>query len=108
MPENQTRKRLLPLEERETGLSKEKAGIEAAVQLRLRTSGYCQLGLVSCEFHEGVLTLRGRVSTFYLKQVAQTLVRNLDGVGEINNRLEVAPAPDDSTEDQAYTHQQFD
>ena len=50
---------------------------------------------------KGFLRCVGRVSTFYLKQVAQTLIRNLDGVGEINNRLEVAPAPDDNMEDRA-------
>ncbi|MGO9115872.1 MAG: BON domain-containing protein [Thermoguttaceae bacterium] len=48
---------------------------------------------VACEFHEGVLALRGRVPSFYLKQMAQTLIRGLDGVGEINNRLEVAALP---------------
>ena len=102
MPENRTGRRSLPLERQETRLSKEKAAIEAEALSRLRTSGYRQLGGVSCEFHEGVLTLRGRASTFYLKQVAQTLVRNLDGVGEINNRLDVAPAPDDNMEDRDY------
>jgi osmotically-inducible protein OsmY len=51
------------------------------------------LHLISCEFHEGVLTLRGRVSTFYLKQVAQEMIRRLDGAGEVNNRLEVAAPP---------------
>jgi hypothetical protein len=30
--------------------------------------------LVSCKFHEGVLTLRGRVSTVCLQQIAQTLM----------------------------------
>ena len=70
--------------------SGEKAAIEAEVRSRLETSGYPQLRKVSCEFHEGVLTLRGQVSTFHLKQVAQTLIRRLESVGEINNRLEVA------------------
>ena len=61
----------------------------------VRQSACDELHFVSCELHEGVLTLRGRVSSFYLKQVAQTLVRALGGVGKINNRLEVA-APSDS------------
>jgi osmotically-inducible protein OsmY len=90
MSEKRPGGRLLPLQERDTGLAKEKEVVEAGAQSRLRASGYCQLHLVSCEFHEGVLTLRGQVSTFFLKQVAQTLIRDLDGVGEINNRLEVA------------------
>jgi osmotically-inducible protein OsmY len=37
-----------------------------------------------------VLTLRGQVSSFYLKQVAQTVVRKLPGVEECVNRIEVA------------------
>ena len=44
---------------------------------------------VSIRFQDGVLTLAGRVSTFYLKQVLQTLVKNLDGVSRINNQVEV-------------------
>ncbi len=79
-----------PIREWERRPSGEKAAIEAEAQSRLQTSGYPQLRKVSCEFHEGVLMLRGQVSTFHLKQVAQTLVRRLEGVGEINNRLEVA------------------
>ena len=66
--------------------------IQADAQARLRKSGYHELHLISCEYHEGLLTLHGHVSTFHLKQVAQTLIRDLDGVGEINNRLEVAVA----------------
>ena len=93
MSENRAGRRLLILEEQESGLSKENLLVQADAQSRLRQSGYLQLHLVSCEFHEGVLTLRGRVSSFYLKQVAQTLIRGLDGVGEINNRLEVAVPP---------------
>jgi len=77
----------------ETGRTKENLLVQTEAQLRLRTSGYRQLQLVSCEFHEGVLTLRGGVSSFYLKQIAQTLIRGLDGVGEINNRLVVAESP---------------
>ncbi|MGO9110321.1 MAG: BON domain-containing protein [Thermoguttaceae bacterium] len=80
----------LPRQECEKGLSKEKAAVEAEARSRLRTSGYHQLKRISCEFHEGVLTLRGLVPTFHLKQVAQTLIRRLEGVAEINNRLEVA------------------
>jgi osmotically-inducible protein OsmY len=80
---------LLPLQTEGTGLSKEKQVVEAEALSRLRASGYRPLCLISCEFHEGVLTLRGHVSSFHLKQVAQTLIRGLHGVGEINNRLEV-------------------
>ena len=90
MSENHEGTQLLPIEEQELGFSKEKQAVQAEAQSRLRKSGYHELHIVSCEFHEGVLTLRGQVSTFHLKQVAQTIVRRLEGVGEINNRLEVA------------------
>ena len=89
MPENRAGNRS-PIREWERRPSGEKAAIEAEAESRLQTSGYPQLRKVSCEFHEGVLTLRGQVSTFHLKQIAQTLVRRLEGIGEINNRLEVA------------------
>jgi len=47
--------------------------VQAEAHSRLRNSGYQELRLVSCDFHEGVLTLRGQVSSFFLKQVAQEL-----------------------------------
>ncbi|NQU36130.1 MAG: BON domain-containing protein [Actinobacteria bacterium] len=40
-----------------------------------------------------VLTLRGQVLSFYLKQVAQELIRRLDGAEEVNNHLEVVAPP---------------
>ena len=90
MSENHGRSRLFPPQEHEAVLSKERPLVQAEAQSRLRTSGYYELHLVSCDFHEGVLTLRGCVSSFYLKQVAQELIRRLDGAEEVNNRLEVA------------------
>jgi BON domain len=57
---------------------------------RLRSSGHRALGRTSCTYHAGVLTLRGRVPNFYLKQLAQELVAHMDDVGQINNCLTVA------------------
>jgi osmotically-inducible protein OsmY len=55
---------------------------------------YFSLRGVQCEFDEGVLILRGRVPSFYLKQVAQTLVRGVPGVERVANQLQVAsPEP---------------
>lgn len=67
--------------------------VAAEARSRLHTSAYRQLHFVSCEFREGILTLHGRVSTWFLKQHAQTLARKVDGVEEINNQLEVAAPP---------------
>ena len=90
MPENHEGTRLIAPHEPELSGLKKRPAVQTEAQSRLRKSAYHELRLVSCDFHEGVLTLRGRISSFYLKQVAQTLVRELDGVEEINNRLEVA------------------
>ena len=93
MSENRGGSRLLAIEEREIGLSHERPVVQLEAQSRLYKSGYPELRLVSCDFHEGALTLRGRVSSFYLKQLAQELIRPLDGAGEVCNRLEVAAPP---------------
>jgi hypothetical protein len=60
-------------------------------QQRLRESPYLALRKVNCRFHEGVLLLTGEVPTYYTKQVAQTLVKGLDHVVVIDNRLIVTP-----------------
>jgi osmotically-inducible protein OsmY len=80
--------------ERKVPLVKQREAIEALVEARMRHSGYYELREVSCDFHEGVLTLRGCVTSYYLKQLAQSLVLRLEGVEELNNRLEVrTPRP---------------
>ncbi|MBI2824976.1 MAG: BON domain-containing protein [Planctomycetia bacterium] len=66
--------------------------IEAAAQERLRESTHSELRHISCDFQDGVLRLRGQVSTFHLKQLAHTLVRDTDGVSRVSNELEV-PGP---------------
>jgi hypothetical protein len=59
---------------------------------RMRQSSYLELRRIVCHVHEGVLTLIGRVSSYYLRQVAQASVLGLDGIEAIDNRLEVVPA----------------
>ena len=44
---------------------------------------------VTFHYSNGVLTMRGRLPSFYLKQVLQTLLRDLDGVNQINNEVDV-------------------
>lgn len=62
---------------------------EKAAESALRQSAYRELRSVACHFHEGVLTLRGQVSSYYLSQIAQTLVRRTSGVERVCNRLRV-------------------
>ena len=66
------------------------ARVVARVRQCLQDASYYSLRRISCEFHEGILFLRGRVPSYYLKQVAQEIIRKIDGVEEIANRLEVA------------------
>jgi osmotically-inducible protein OsmY len=63
--------------------------IEEIAQAALRRSAYFELRNVSCDFSGGVLTLRGRVPTYYLKQLAQASVADVPGVIEVHNRVEV-------------------
>jgi osmotically-inducible protein OsmY len=58
----------------------------------LRGNSYLALKYVSCEYHDGVLTLRGCLPTYYLKQIAQAVVGRLDGVQHIVNDIEVTSA----------------
>ena len=44
---------------------------------------------IDLHFADGILTLRGRVPTFYLKQVLQTHVMDLEGVAHIRNQVDV-------------------
>lgn len=70
--------------------------IEEAAHRCLTTSSYPVLRQIACHFEEGVLTMRGRVCSFYLKQVAQTAVGKLKGVQRIENCIEVAPGKESS------------
>ena len=67
-------------------LFEEIAGIAQQV---LRQSSYFELRDVSCEFSGGILTLRGRVPSYHLKQLAQASVVDVPGVVEVHNRVEV-------------------
>ncbi len=56
---------------------------------RLSQSNYREVRGISCDFREGIAILQGRVCTFYAKQTAQELIRNIDGVVSIRNHVEV-------------------
>ena len=61
-------------------------------QAALRRSSYFELRNVSCDYSGGILTLRGHVPTYHLKQLAQASVAEVPGVVEVHNRVEVASA----------------
>ncbi|NIL97153.1 MAG: BON domain-containing protein [Planctomycetales bacterium] len=64
--------------------------IEERVRRDLAASPYLSLRCISCEYHEGVLTLCGDAPTYYVKQLAQTLALRTEGVDEVANRIRVA------------------
>lgn len=61
----------------------------AAVQQRFAASSHFELRSVTCEQRVGVLVLRGRVSSYYQKQLAQEVVRQIAGLLTIQNAVEV-------------------
>lgn len=61
---------------------------EAAVSC-LRSSSYAPLRTIRCEFFEGDLVLRGRLATFFHKQLAQELVLKVSGIDRVINEIEV-------------------
>jgi hypothetical protein len=55
-------------------------------QLRASAEG------LSFELKDEVLVIRGSVPSFYLKQMVQTVLKDLDGVRQIDNQVEVVGA----------------
>ena len=56
---------------------------------RLTQSAYHAVRQVNVEERQGVLTLSGRLPNYYLKQMAQAAVANMEGVRKIINRIDV-------------------
>jgi hypothetical protein len=63
---------------------------------RQRLSSQCPYAFyfrdITCSYDEGVLILQGQLPTFYLKQVLQTLLNNVEGVERIENHVDVISA----------------
>ena len=67
-------------------------GIAEGAETRLRSNAYLALKNVTCDYHDGVLTLRGCLPTYYLKQLAQEAVGRPEGVRRVVNEIEVVPS----------------
>ena len=65
------------------------AELERRAQAHLNASPHNELRSVQCEVHGDVLTLRGRVKSYYLKQLAQESIRGIDGIHRIVNQMVV-------------------
>jgi osmotically-inducible protein OsmY len=59
------------------------------VEIRLRETSHSSLAVVTCDCEDGIVTLRGDVPSFYLKQLAQSVARRTPGVGQVVNHIRV-------------------
>jgi hypothetical protein len=64
--------------------------MERAAERCLVATGYPVLRQVRCEYRDGILNLRGRVPSYFLKQMAQSAVCACLGLGRVKNELLVA------------------
>jgi hypothetical protein len=65
-------------------------GIGAEIHRRLCSAGYRVLRRIESEYSDGVVVLRGRVPSYYMKQVAQSSLLTPPLVEQIVNLIEVA------------------
>lgn len=83
------------LTERETmgfmppSLHRPDESIRVAIERGLRRASFVGLRNVVAEVTEGRVVLDGEVSTYYLKQVAQSTAQRVDGVVAVENRVVV-------------------
>jgi osmotically-inducible protein OsmY len=63
--------------------------IAGRAYLALATSGYRSLRNLQVFCNNGRVTLEGQLPTYYLKQLAQSLVQRVDGVREVDNTVSV-------------------
>jgi osmotically-inducible protein OsmY len=63
--------------------------LQRRVQIALAHNPYVARKKLRFESQEGRVTLHGTVDSFFQKQMAQEVVRRLDGVDRIENELEV-------------------
>lgn len=66
--------------------------LQALVYNTLSRSPYFAGRNLDIDFQENDVILRGVVSTYYQKQLAQELVRKIEGIHQIDNQIEVISA----------------
>lgn len=63
--------------------------VAVEAERRLKQSSYPSHRGLRCGFRDGVLTLEGRVSSYYSRQMACAMVSDLEGVECVVDRMEV-------------------
>jgi hypothetical protein len=64
--------------------------IRLTVERQLQGSGHSVLRQVRCFVRDGVVVLFGTLPSYHMKQVAQTVIMNLELELRVENRCEVA------------------
>jgi osmotically-inducible protein OsmY len=64
--------------------------IAALAEARLQASPYQPIRKLFCDFDEGLLVLRGRLPSYFHKQLAQVAVADIMGVKQVVNQIEVS------------------
>jgi osmotically-inducible protein OsmY len=70
-------------------ISSDRCAHTSSVERRLRSSGYLALRRIHCACEGGVLSLHGCVPSHYLKQVAQAIADEVEGVDRVDNQIRV-------------------
>lgn len=52
-------------------------------------TGYTPLRHIGVDHHDGQVVLQGRVPTYYLKQIAQSMAASFPGVHQVHNDIQV-------------------
>lgn len=55
----------------------------------IRGLGYLQLACIDCHVADGTAYLRGEISSFHLKQIAQSVASSIQGVHQVKNQIQV-------------------
>ena len=66
-------------------------GVGKAAAKLLELSGYTALRQLQCEIIESMVIVRGFLPSYYLKQMAQSILQRLEGIQTVMNLVEVRP-----------------
>ena len=64
-------------------------GLRIAALKLLHSSGYTAMQRLRCEVTDAVVIVHGILPSYYLKQMAQTIIQRLEGIQSVMNLVEV-------------------
>ena len=64
--------------------------ITSSLRDRLQQSPYLVIRTIACEFRDGIAILHGTVPTYYTRQIAIAVAHGVDGVRELDDRIQVS------------------